>query len=171
MTESGDKKPEAQGPEDPGSEKRSGRVGFDSRGNSVWEWQVKTGVYSTDVNTENLRKLDLNGLSLEDTAVRSLEEKPPPAEPPSKAHKAPPAAAPSTFDKTQAGGGFNPYDSATSRHTEGRNPYDRARALSGHVHRKAAAAAPKKPATDLRKLSKWIKLKRALLGKKGDDEG
>ena len=33
-------------------EKRSGRVGYDERGNSVWEWQLETGVYSRDVSTQ-----------------------------------------------------------------------------------------------------------------------
>ena len=55
------------GPTDDG--KRSGRVSFDSRGNSVWEWQLETGVYSRDVNTQKLKKLDLGDLSIAETGI------------------------------------------------------------------------------------------------------
>src|SRR4051794_6895833 len=34
---------------EPSEQKRTGRVSFDDRGNSVWEWQLETGVYSRDV--------------------------------------------------------------------------------------------------------------------------
>src|SRR5215510_7239038 len=51
-----------------GGDKRSGRVSHDSRGNPVWEWQLETGVYTRDVNTQKLRKLDLGDLSLAETA-------------------------------------------------------------------------------------------------------
>src|SRR5437868_8008901 len=43
---------------DSGTDKRSGRVAFDSRGNPIWEWQLETGVYSRDVSTQKLKKLD-----------------------------------------------------------------------------------------------------------------
>ena len=29
----------------PGAQKKSGRVSFDKRGNAVWEWEMKTGVF------------------------------------------------------------------------------------------------------------------------------
>ena len=48
--------------------KRSGRAGVDERGNSVWEWQLETGVYSRDISTQKLRKLDLGDLSIAETA-------------------------------------------------------------------------------------------------------
>ncbi len=41
-------------------EKKSGRVSFDSRGNAVWEWQMKTGIYGQDVDTKRLKKLEAN---------------------------------------------------------------------------------------------------------------
>jgi hypothetical protein len=83
-----------QSPPPPASEKRSGRVGFDERGNSVWEWQLETGVYSRDVSTQKLKKLELGDLSIAETA----------------AYKRPPG-----LGDTKApmpGGGFNPYDNA-----------------------------------------------------------
>jgi hypothetical protein len=36
---------------------KSGRVSFDERGKSVWEWRVDTGVFSSDVDTKQLRKI------------------------------------------------------------------------------------------------------------------
>lgn len=48
--------------------KRSGRIAYDERGNSVWEWQLETGVYSRDISTQRLKKLDLNDLSIAETA-------------------------------------------------------------------------------------------------------
>lgn len=133
------------------ADKRSGRVAFDDRGNSVWEWQIHTGVYSRDVNTQKVRKLDLDELSLEDTAVQRRVEEP-----------VQPASRPS-FNKAKAGGGFNPYDNAPTTEGAGHDPYNRARVAAERIHgRPAPAVPPKKPATDLRKLSSWIKLKRAL---------
>jgi hypothetical protein len=63
--------PKDKGQETPpaNAEKRSGRVGYDERGNSVWEWQLETGVYSRDVSTQTLKKLELGDLSIAETAV------------------------------------------------------------------------------------------------------
>lgn len=124
------------------SEKRSGRVTFDSRGNSVWEWQLETGVYSRDVNTQKLKKLDLGDLSIAETAIQkgplSLEDEPP-----------------------SPGGGFNPYNRGVQPQREATNPYDNARALSKKLAPKADAP-PEKPRSldDLRKLSEQIKQQR-----------
>jgi len=63
------KKPEDSPPESAESGKRSGRVAFDSRGNSIWEWQLETGVYSRDLNTQKLKKLDLGDLSIADSGI------------------------------------------------------------------------------------------------------
>lgn len=172
MSESRDNKPEGKDPPAAADDKRSGRVAFDSRGNSVWEWQVQTGVYSRDVNTENVRKLDLDDLSLEDTAaVRSLSEQP------ERSARETAAKAPSKLELEKAGGGFNPYNnspgSAPARDV--RDPYDNARLRSDALSAKrtTAAAAPRKPVnvtkqppTELRKLSGWSKLKRVLTGKR-----
>lgn len=77
------------------SGKRSGRVAFDERGNSVWEWQLETGVYSRDVSTQRLKKLELDELSIAETAANKRPTGLAGGE----------SKAPST--------GFNPYDNTT----------------------------------------------------------
>jgi hypothetical protein len=63
----------------PGSEKPSvqekstGRVKFDDRGNAVWEWQVETGAFGSDVSTARLQKLEHPALSLADDAPTPFE--------------------------------------------------------------------------------------------------
>jgi hypothetical protein len=59
----------ASAPNDAADAGRSGRISYDERGNSVWEWQLETGVYSRDINTQKLKKLDLNDLSIAETAT------------------------------------------------------------------------------------------------------
>ncbi len=50
--------PDEAAPEDrPASDKTSGRVSFDSRGNAVWEWSMATGKFGGNVDTERLKKL------------------------------------------------------------------------------------------------------------------
>jgi hypothetical protein len=138
-------------PAAPGGDKRSGRVGFDERGNSVWEWRLETGVYSRDISTQKLRKLDLDELSIAETA----------------SNKRPPG-----LGGTQApmpGGGFNPYDNAVAG--GGFNPYDNAHALGKKMQPAPKTAAPpaKKP-VDLKKLEEWLKIKKRLQERKGDDD-
>ena len=86
--------------------KRSGRAGVDERGNSVWEWQLETGVYSRDISTQKLRKLDLGDLSIAETA----------------SHQRPAGLGEKDADKNKEkvkrelpGGGFNPYDNSSRR--------------------------------------------------------
>ncbi len=62
--------------DDPNADKRSGRISYDERGNSVWEWQLETGVYSRDISTQRLKKLDLNDLSIADTAAQPAAARP-----------------------------------------------------------------------------------------------
>lgn len=134
------------GGKDSDDAKRSGRVTFDSRGNSVWEWQLETGVYSRDVNTQKLKKLDLGELSIAETAI---QKKPPGLD----------------KDEPRAGGGFNPYDNAPSRSKpDGYNPYDRALAKRSAEQVPPEKSEPPKARTrnldELRKLSEAIKLKK-----------
>lgn len=127
--------------------KRSGRVSFDSRGNSVWEWQLETGVYSRDVNTQKLKKLDLGDLSIAETGVHKR---------PAGLGENEPAPVP--------GGGFNPYDNAPRSKQVGFNPYDKARAADNRVPPKPEPQkrpSPRSP-DELRKLSEWIKMKKKL---------
>lgn len=139
-----------------GSEKRTGRISQDARGNSVWEWQLETGVYSRDISTQKLKKLDLDDLSIAETAVNKqpsgLEEE---------------AAKPKL-----PGGGFNPYDNTKAGSAGGSNPYDNARATSKKLESaKTAPPAPRKP-PDLKKLEEWMKMKQRLQDQKdkGEDD-
>ena len=71
--------------------KQSGRVQFDERGNAVWEWAVKTGVFGREVSSDRLKRLENPGLSLAEDA-------------------------PTPFDKVKPNPqgvvkGYNPYDS------------------------------------------------------------
>jgi hypothetical protein len=36
---------------------KSGRVVFDERGRSTWEWRVDTGTFSRDIDTQRLKQL------------------------------------------------------------------------------------------------------------------
>lgn len=131
--------------------KRSGRAGVDERGNSVWEWQLETGVYSRDISTQKLRKLDLGDLSIAETA----------------SHQKPSAAAP---EKAKAAGGFNPYDSAGGA-SSGGNPYDNARnaARKSQTSSPAGGPAARKP-MDLKRLDEWMQIRKRLEQQKKDDD-
>lgn len=138
-------------PIDADAEKRSGRVAFDDRGNSVWEWQVETGVYSRDVNTQSVPKLDLDELSLEETSqVRALELVP---------------AQESRLDRAKPGGGFNPYDNTPVAKHAGHDPYRTPR--QEEVSSPAAKEPVRRTSADLRKLSEWILMKRGLKNSEG----
>jgi hypothetical protein len=145
----GKKKPQQSpaGPESEQSDKRSGRVAFDSRGNPIWEWQLETGVYSRDVTTQKLKKLDLGGLSIADSGIHpqpsgsnpSPTKAPAPPKPavtgkstPANSQAASQRSAPGSPQGSSQGssrgsskspadsGGFNPYDSG-NRDTGNRN--------------------------------------------------
>jgi hypothetical protein len=45
---------------------RSGRPSWDERGNTVWEWQTEPGIYSREVDTQQLKKLQASELQLLD---------------------------------------------------------------------------------------------------------
>ena len=140
-----------------GSNKRSGRVTHDSRGNPVWEWQLETGVYSRDMSTQKLKKLDLGELSIAETAK----------------HKRPEGLEEPKQQEPLPGGGFNPYDNAAAPAKGaggGFNPYDRAGSPGSKVRPAQPAPAPARKPTDLRKLDEWVKLKKRLAEKKDEDE-
>jgi hypothetical protein len=52
---------------------KSGRVAFDERGRSTWEWRLDTGTFSKDIDTQRLRQL-------QEEASAALSEEP--AQPP-----------------------------------------------------------------------------------------
>jgi hypothetical protein len=128
---------------DPAEQKRTGRVGFDERGNSVWEWQLETGVYSRDVNTQKLKKLNLDELSIADTGVNKR-----------------PLGFADANKEPMPGGGFNPYNNSPQV-GGGTSPYDTARALGDKFSDRPRPTKPKTP-DELRKLDEWIKTKKRL---------
>jgi hypothetical protein len=149
MTEPNDKDPEQSAEAAPAAEgssgaRSSGRVAFDPRGNPIWEWQLETGVYSRDVSTQKLKKLDLGDLSIAESAI----QKRPPGLGGSSTKGSSPAP----------GGGFNPYDNSSPPRPVSAKP-------------KPAVPAPRKPAARpptppprkesvLSRLDQWFKGKR-----------
>ena len=67
----------------PAPANKSGRVKFDERGQAVWEWQLKTGLFDKNVDSARIRALTQTELSVADP-----EAVPPPL----------------------TGGGMNPYE-------------------------------------------------------------
>lgn len=128
----------------PAERKSSGRVAFDERGNSVWEWQLETGVYSRDVNTQKLKKLELDELSIAETAQH---RKPTGLGAPEK--------------RSMPGGGFNPYDNS-SQSEAGGNPYDNASNRTLARQKPPPAPRPPRSPEELRKLDEWLKVKKQL---------
>jgi hypothetical protein len=120
----------------------------------VWEWQLETGVYSRDITTQKLKKLDLGELSIAETA----------------SHQRPAGLGPKDKPKSP-GGGFNPYDSAGGGNDGGGNPYDNARNASKKLQQPSSAPQARKP-MDLKRLEEWMQIRKRLeQQKKDDDEG
>lgn len=93
------KPPPAVSPPAGDAEKPSGRVHFDERGQAVWEWQLKTGHFSTNATSSKLKALTNADLSIED-----------------------PTAKPLAIDKDA---GINPYETVKpAGKDQGTNPYD-----------------------------------------------
>lgn len=143
-----------QGPDQPSADnRRSGRAAYDERGNSVWEWQLETGVYSRDISTQRLKKLDLNDLSIADTAT----------------HPRPPGLTDPAEPKSKPGGGFNPYDnSTTGRGNVASDPYNSA--AKGALKPAPKAAAPARKPADMKKLQEWIELRKRVEQNKREDD-
>ena len=136
----------ASPPTDAANDGRSGRIAYDERGNSVWEWQLETGVYSRDINTQKLKKLELDDLSIAETATHAR-----------------PAGlgAPSVMP----GGGFNPYDnSSTTRGNVGGS----AHSGGGKAALKSEPREPRKP-MDLKKLEEWLEIRKRVQQQQRDD--
>jgi hypothetical protein len=53
---------------------KSGRVVWDERGNSTWEWQTRPGVFTRDIDPEQLRKLEASQLRLVDSPPQNKSE-------------------------------------------------------------------------------------------------
>jgi hypothetical protein len=140
--------------------KRSGRAGVDDRGNSVWEWRLETGVYSRDISTQKLRKLDLGDLSIAETA----------------SHQRPAGLGEKDKNKEKAqpelpGGGFNPYDNSSRGGSEaGGNPYDNARNFGRKLQQPASAPPAQRKPMDLKRLEEWMEIKKRLEQQKKDED-
>ncbi|HJY37718.1 MAG TPA: hypothetical protein VJ299_09645 [Steroidobacteraceae bacterium] len=134
---------------------RSGRPGVDERGNTVWEWKLETGVYSRDISTQKLKKLDLGDLSIAETASHQRPEG-------LGADKKPP-------QKKLPGGGFNPYDSSSSGGAGG-NPYDNARSFGKKPQPAPTGAPPARKPMDLKRLEEWMQIKKRLEQQKKDED-
>ena len=146
-------------PNDPASEppatagtpkeaKSSGRVAFDARGNPIWEWQLETGVYSRDVSTQKLQKLNLGDLSIAETAIQK--------------RPAGIAALAGSVAKSKTaslpGGGSNPYDTSPAlagKPTEEGQP---SKPAAPSIRRAAPPPLPKESV--LSRLDQWFKEKR-----------
>ena len=138
-------------------DQRSGRVTQDERGNSVWEWKLETGVYSRDINTQRLKKLERNDLSIAETAK----------------HQRPPGLGGNQSSAPMPGGGFNPYDnSSTARGNVGSNPYNSGGRAPLKPESKPAEPKQRKP-MDLKKLQEWMEIRKRVQENKreeGEDE-
>jgi len=58
----------------PATDRKSGRVAFDTDGRGVWEWQIDTGVFTRTVTEDQLMDLAATNLQI-------METPPPHAEP------------------------------------------------------------------------------------------
>ena len=179
MTDSDDADRDSKPADAPKETRSSGRVAFDSRGNPIWEWQLETGVYSRDVSTQKLKKLDLGDLSIAESAIQQQPAGLKEALAGDKDKSAPARQADKMAKAAAPGGGFNPYDSST-RPSATADPYDNARALAKKVAdaaplaKPAAPVAARRPAPPppkkesmLSRLDQWFKGKRR--GKEEDD--
>jgi hypothetical protein len=134
MTTRDPKRPPASPPEEP-AQKPSGRVKFDSRGQAVWEWQLKTGMFDANATSQRVRALTQADLSIADTGkapelsidmeagVNPYESGP--AAPPGSASAATPAKKKDV--PPAGGGGMDPYSSGPTKNPHGvsYNPYER----------------------------------------------
>ncbi len=126
------------------TEKKSGRVAFDARGNAIWEWSVSTGIFKRDVDTDRLKKLEVPDLKIADD---------PPQKATGKAYGTSP---------DQRGPGFDPYKThsikgaAPEANDASGDPYNSA--ASGGSATRERGTKPK----DLKRLGEWIKRQREL---------
>lgn len=108
---------------------RSGRPTFDERGRTVWEWQVQTGSFDLNADSQRVRALTDIELSLEEPEAA---KRPKFKEEGFNPYSAEPAGGKRT------GGGSNPYSAGPAKRPEAVS-YDPHRARPG------PAPAPAKP--------------------------
>ncbi len=107
-------------PSKPGEQRKSGRVRFDERGQAVWEWAVKTGMFDRNASTERIRALIEAPVPLEiEDGSTAAKAKPATGSPHQRTAVTRPAARESA--------GSDPYSRGPARRPEAVsfNPYDR----------------------------------------------
>lgn len=125
----------------------SGKVQFDERGQAVWAWAVRTGMFDRNASTQRIRALTDGPVKLEleqtlSDIKRSVGTRPAPAAParPEKAEK-----------PGRADIGFNPYEGtrlkSTPKESGGTDPYSRggARKPESVTFNPYERKTPKKP--------------------------
>jgi hypothetical protein len=166
--------PAAPPPGEPARERTSGRVQFDERGQAIWEWAVKTGMFDRNASTQRIRALVETPIELSidespplptgrhATSTGSLYERAAPPSDPSRAPSAPaPARTPpprSAVPTTPARPGVAPPSppvaparpggtAAPSRPSSGGggNPYERAAPTGSMPGVKHSRAEPSLP--------------------------
>ena len=115
----------------------SGRPAFDSRGRTVWEWQIEAGIFSRDASTTLVQKLQSPDLAIEKTIVGKGPE-----------------IAQQQLNVAPCGG-FNPYDRAVAVKSE----------LA--AHRPSIRMPPTKPVVAVRRrpVTLFERLRALLTGK------
>jgi hypothetical protein len=94
----------------PKEQRPSGRVRFDHRGQAVWEWAVRTGMYDRNASTQRIRALTDTPVKLEIAEV--LETKPEPE--PAPRSDNPYERVPGKPAARAAAAGGNPYERAAA---------------------------------------------------------
>lgn len=112
--------PKAPQPAAPAETPRSGRVQFDERGQAVWEWAVKTGLFDRNASTSRIKALTEGPVKLE---IAETPKAPPKATAPQKTPAAPPPRAKPLAGESSGG---DPYSRGPARKPETVtfNPYD-----------------------------------------------
>ncbi len=125
-------------PTPPGAatDRKSGRVRFDERGQAVWEWAVQTGMFDRNASTQRIRALTEAPVKLEiadGTADKPAGPKPATGNPYERAAGARPARRESAGSDPYSRGparspesmNFNPYERSPSRPAPGVRPAPR----------------------------------------------
>jgi len=53
---------------------QSGRVAFDDRGNSIWEWQTAPGIFSREISPQQLKALEASNLEVLEEASLDMTQ-------------------------------------------------------------------------------------------------
>jgi hypothetical protein len=132
LADKDDKRPESD-------HRHSGQVKHDDRGNAVWHWAADTARTAMASTSQLLRKLDLTGLSLEESDQQEKVEEPRP--PKAEARTATTAAKPRS-GVDSVGSGFDPYSTNAGTAKRARPAITRPKATPAVVRPIVAAPKP-----------------------------